>query len=214
MTKQNKLASYVMTTDSGFAPNPFYGYCTLAACTPNHRPYRIESGNWIVGTSTAGTGNKLIYAMHVSEVIDHDDYFRDKRFARKKPTMNGSWRNRCGDNIYHRNRKGDWVSEACVHHIEAGALTKDTQYSRVFIAREFYYFGDEMIEIPAELQYIIHGTQGLKYVRDESRIESFVEWLKTNYSEGLNGNPTHKESGKSCQPKATIPDCSRPKKRC
>ena len=107
MTKQEKLATYVMTTDSGFAPNPFYGYCTLAACTPNHRPYRIEPGDWIVGTSPTGIGNKLIYAMHVSEVMDHDDYYHDKRFARKKPALNGSWRNRCGDNIYHKTRKGD-----------------------------------------------------------------------------------------------------------
>ena len=31
-----KICTYTMTSDTGFAPNPFYGYCTLAACTPNH----------------------------------------------------------------------------------------------------------------------------------------------------------------------------------
>ena len=28
---------YVMTSDSGFAPNPFYGACTLACCKPKIR---------------------------------------------------------------------------------------------------------------------------------------------------------------------------------
>ena len=28
------LFSYVVATDSGFAPNPFFGLCTLACCKP------------------------------------------------------------------------------------------------------------------------------------------------------------------------------------
>ena len=28
---------YVMTSDSGFAPNPFHGACTLACCKPKIR---------------------------------------------------------------------------------------------------------------------------------------------------------------------------------
>ena len=32
-----RVHSYVVRYDSGFAPNPFYEYCTLATCKPNIR---------------------------------------------------------------------------------------------------------------------------------------------------------------------------------
>ena len=30
--------------DTGFAPNPFWGYCTLAVCTPNHMGVQTSEG--------------------------------------------------------------------------------------------------------------------------------------------------------------------------
>ncbi|MFC1451894.1 hypothetical protein ACFLSJ_00955 [Verrucomicrobiota bacterium] len=42
--KEAKICSYVMTTDTGFAPDPFHGRCTLAACTPNHVNARRREG--------------------------------------------------------------------------------------------------------------------------------------------------------------------------
>jgi len=44
------LVSYKMTHDSGFAPNPFHGYRTLATCKPGIR----RSGNRRVGDLVAG----------------------------------------------------------------------------------------------------------------------------------------------------------------
>ena len=29
-----RLFTYVIVSDSGFAPNPYWGYCTLATCKP------------------------------------------------------------------------------------------------------------------------------------------------------------------------------------
>ena len=53
-----KLYSYVMIYDTGFAPNPFWGYCTLATCKPGiRRP--AEQGDWIIGSGykqNVGTG--------------------------------------------------------------------------------------------------------------------------------------------------------------
>ena len=43
-----------MKVDSGFAPNPYFGYCTLAACTPNHMRAKIEPGDVIVGVEGDG----------------------------------------------------------------------------------------------------------------------------------------------------------------
>lgn len=35
--KIDRLYAYIMTYDTGFAPNPFFGICTLACCKPKMR---------------------------------------------------------------------------------------------------------------------------------------------------------------------------------
>lgn len=46
-----RIYSYVVRYDSGFAPNPFYGYCTLATCKPDIRR-AAEVGDWLVAPAT------------------------------------------------------------------------------------------------------------------------------------------------------------------
>src|SRR5437868_6312610 len=97
-----RLCSYVVQQDTGFVPNPFWGFCTCAACTPNHLNRRLEPGDWLIGNSSADAGpeRRLIYAMRISEPpMTFDDYYRDPRFAKKKARA-GSWQEKCGDNIY------------------------------------------------------------------------------------------------------------------
>lgn len=53
-----RLFSYVVRFDSGFAPNPFYGYCTLATCKPPIRRTALV-GDWIIGTGSASQEVKL-----------------------------------------------------------------------------------------------------------------------------------------------------------
>jgi hypothetical protein len=43
-----KLYCYIVTHDTGFSPNPFHGYCTLACCKPTIRRTAKE-GDWVVG---------------------------------------------------------------------------------------------------------------------------------------------------------------------
>src|SRR5262245_46269259 len=107
----NKLYSYVMRQDTGLAPNPFWNICPLAVCTPNHQGSRVGVGDWIAGVSDKGSGYKLIYTMEVAERIYMDDYFRDKRFAAKKPILKGTARQRCGDNFYSLDPHG-WTQHA------------------------------------------------------------------------------------------------------
>ena len=40
-----KLYSYIVVHDAGLAPNPFYGWCTLAVCTPNHMGVKVTKGD-------------------------------------------------------------------------------------------------------------------------------------------------------------------------
>src|ERR1700758_4385988 len=97
------LYSYVVARDYGFAPNPFYGVCTLATCKPAIRK-GAGIGDWVVGTG--GAANKLtghlVYAMQVTEALSFDEYFADPRFQEKKPDLSGSLKRAFGDNIYYR----------------------------------------------------------------------------------------------------------------
>ena len=59
-----KLYSYIVTHDTGFSPNPFWGSCTLANCKPGIRR-TAEVGDWIVGLSRKVRGNRIVFAMNV-----------------------------------------------------------------------------------------------------------------------------------------------------
>ena len=48
------MFSYVITHDSGFAPNPFQGFLTLATCKPLVRK-TAKVGDVLVGTGSAST---------------------------------------------------------------------------------------------------------------------------------------------------------------
>src|SRR5687767_13544768 len=82
------LFTYIVTHDSGFAPNPFHSYCTLATCKPRIR-IRARAGDWIAGVGSVGTvgHDRLVYAMEVAEVIPIERYATDPRFHAKKPVM-------------------------------------------------------------------------------------------------------------------------------
>ena len=98
-----RVHSYVVRYDSGFAPNPFYEYCTLATCKPNIRK-GADIGDWVVGSGSndrsVRRGGYLVYAMQVTETMTFDEFGADPRFESKKPYRNGSRKQSCGDNIY------------------------------------------------------------------------------------------------------------------
>jgi hypothetical protein len=90
--------SYVVVSDSGFAPNPFHGVCTLACCKPVIRRH-AQVGDLIVGLSTRC--ERVVYAMKVSKVVGFDEYWRDAQGLAKRPDRSSSAaRERRGDNIY------------------------------------------------------------------------------------------------------------------
>ena len=85
------LYSYTVAIDSGFAPNPFYGFCTLACCKPGIRR-TAQEGDYVVGIGPKGPGNHLVYAMRVTETVEFDDYWQDKRFRiSPNPPREGVW---------------------------------------------------------------------------------------------------------------------------
>lgn len=72
------LRSYKMTHDTGFAPNPFHNYLTLANCKASIRKIKDTIiGQWIAGfTSEFLCGHKvgeerLIFLMKVKEQLTY-----------------------------------------------------------------------------------------------------------------------------------------------
>jgi|GEM_PF-465340 hypothetical protein len=155
-----RVVSYKMTDNTGFAPNPFFGYLTLATCKPGIRASRcpgIKDGEeWLAGfTSFALDGSlvgqeKLVFLMRVDEVLTIEDYYLDARFSLKIPdTKHKSPVFRAGDNIYRKdpNLTDGFEQLASPFHTE-GSKKDDLDGKNVLIAKEFWYFGVNPLVIP------------------------------------------------------------------
>lgn len=188
-----KLYSYIVKYDRGLAPNPFHGYCTLAVCTPNHMGIKPDKGDWIAGFSTKSEGNRLVYAMQVTETMHFKDYFHDPRFQNKKPRMDGNWKARCGDNFYEFTSEGNPIQHPNPFHTGENDFRKDIKNPYVFIAEHFYYFGDKTVSVPDEYRELILDRQGCKYSFDASLVAGFLAWLKQNWKPGVCGDPQQRE---------------------
>jgi hypothetical protein len=194
------IYSYVVVRDHGFAPNPFYGYCTLATCKPKIRK-GAQEGDWVIGNGSVAVQNgkyknKLIYAMRVDEKISFDDYWDDDRFYFKRPIMNGSNKQFYGDNIYHRDvTTGEYIQENSHHSLENGLLNelnynRDLKSEYVLISKTFWYYGENAICIPSRFKDIIKEGIGEKKITDEKLINKFIIWLQEQNDSALIGKPT------------------------
>lgn len=189
-----KVYSYVVARDYGFAPNPFFGICSLATCKPLIRKH-AKVGDWIIGTGSKGYGleGKLAYAMKTSETLTFDEYWNDPRFSQKKPNLKGSFKQAYGDNIYHRNEKtGKWLQENS-HHSHSDGLSNaanirhDTQAPRVLLATEYAYWGGSGPPIPAQFRQRRANVcchRGHKCNFPNDFVVSLVKWIE---SLGLSG---------------------------
>lgn len=190
-----KIYSYVVPRDYGFAPNPFYGVCTLATCKPKIRNTAVI-GDWIMGFGAANSGakiaGKLIFAMKVDEKLSFNEYWSKDEYQCKKPIMNGSLKQNYGDNIYHK-EKGIWLQSDSHHSLEYGLvnidnLNKDTSTDAVLLSRKFWYFGKEAIEVPKDLLELVYRGRGHKSpIVDESDI---INWLDNLPEKGFIGEPS------------------------
>lgn len=198
-----RIHSYVVRYDSGFAPNPFYSYCTLATCKPIIRK-SADIGDWVVGSGSndrsVRRGGHLVYAMRVTEALTFDAYDRDPRFESKKPYRNGSRKQSCGDNIYFRAAAGvGWQQRDSFHSRPDGSLNpdhvaRDTSVNRVLISNDFVYFGGEGPEFPDEF----HDRQGRSLCKtgiglttfdDAQLVANFEHWIRSLVVSGYQGAP-------------------------
>lgn len=165
------LWSYKVTRDYGFAPNPFFGWLTLACCKPNIRN-RAAEGDLVVGCGSAGLKlrGRIIFAMRIAEILPFQDYWDDPRFVSKRPVFTAGRAQTYGDNIYHHDAAGAWVQEDS-HHSFAGGVwnnenaKRDLSADAVLVANDFVYWGDQAPLIPPELRDH-HGEDLFADVRD------------------------------------------------
>jgi hypothetical protein len=197
------IYSYVVRYDSGFAPNPFYGFCTLATCKPGIRA-NAQVGDWIVGSGSANRsvqrGGHLVYAMRVTETMSFHRYSIDSRFEKKKPFRKGSRKQSCGDNIYFR--KGNetkWSQRDSFHSNPDGSLhprhvARDTGVDRVLISEDFVYFGGAGPKIPKALRDssgrpLCKAGIGQSKFEDDALTQAFENWIQGISQGGYQGPP-------------------------
>ena len=203
-----ELLSYVLARDYGFAPNPFFGYCTLATCKPQVRQH-ASIGDWVIGTG-AKTGYNLqgylIFAMKVGEEMDFDSYWSDPRFLCKRPMLNGSLKQLYGDNIYHQ-RGGRWIQIDSHHSLDTGRpnrrnVDRDTSVNRLLISRKFIYYGIDAPLIPDYFrpyertgEDICCSGQGYRRL-SQQLATAFETWLNDRGEWGVQGMPLEFDSHK------------------
>lgn len=181
-----KLSSYIVKIDSGFAPHPFRGLCSLACCKPTIRR-NAEPGDVIVGcgSASAGLAGRIVYAMRVAEVLPYDEYW--ERYPSRRPTARSAISQR-GDNIWHREGL-EWCGvPGALHnwlHRE-----RDLRGENVLVSTEFFYFGRDAIEVPTRFQALLARTQGHRNTKAPELIERFWAWLtRRSPSRGRLGLP-------------------------
>ncbi len=203
-----KVCMYIMTHDSGMAPNPFHGVCTLALCTPNHVRANLSNEDWIIGI--AGTAlcremnpaqqpRKLVYAMKIDRCMVLDSYYRSPEYRMKIPKIRGSRIEMCGDNFYRKNGIGrlEHTGESCDHVSRPNEKPQcqDIAGNRVFIGREYYYFGSMALDLPGNVRWqekinkqLDKRALGITYIYggsssnvwDDADLNQFLEFLESN----------------------------------
>jgi hypothetical protein len=180
------LFSYIITHDTGFAPNPFFGYCTLANCKPVIRR-TAKIGDWIVGISANASGNKIIYAMKVQEILSYKEYFENKKFRCKKPDFSsGSTVRKLGDNIYQPLPSGGFKQLQSMHSEQQCGQedfkrkAHDLSGKNVLISKEFIYFGKNAIPVPRKFSKLKVGRAYKNHFSDKfiSDFSSFINSRK------------------------------------
>jgi len=201
-----RICSYVVKYDTGLAPNPFWGYCTLAVCTPNHVGVQLLPGDWIIGTCSKTLGNKLVYAMEIDERIYFDDYYRDKRFAKKRPERSADWKKERGDNMYYQDN-GIWRQATVRYHDNGEDRRKDLKYPYVYVSTNFYYFGENAIRIPVQFEKLIWRRWNCKCDHDPQLMSDFIGWLKREHEPGMHGMPRHRHINVDDNEESTCTSC-------
>ena len=141
----------------------------------------------------AAKGNRLVYAMRITNVLDMNDYF--DQFPSKRPDPAGTFEQRRGDNIYY-SRDGQWRRAPSLEHNTVENFRQDCGRT-VYLAEgaeNYWYFGAEgalqaQQEFPSRFPRLVHAGRGISYATDPRVIAGFAAWLESLGRSGLIGEP-------------------------
>lgn len=209
-----RLYSYCLRFDSGAAPNPFWGVCTLAICKPAIRR-TAQVGDWVVGTGSKHShigdmSGKLVYAMKITSKMTMAEYdeFTKTQLPNKIPDWsNGDLRRRLGDSIYDFTTSPPNVRRG-VHTIRN--RQKDLSGEFVLLSEHFFYFGDKPIPLPKYVKALVKQGPGHRSRSNDRLLEPFFAWLVSLnlINNTLYGNPQFRKF------KESFPEIDPAKGRC
>ncbi len=207
-----QLITYRMTSDVGFAPNPFHKVLTLATCKYGIRRAKTrKAGQWIAGFASdtlqrrsnvdgkkvISDRDALIWIGQITESpIPLEDYFDDPRFQIKKPFMNDEI-SQCGDNVYKiaggnlKQDTGDLIKKYILHPDE-DQKSDDIAGKNVLIFEKFYYFGvnNFVPEDKGMKVYKPHKSSFYGYYAQAGEADKLIDYLEKEYGAGgLLGEP-------------------------
>jgi hypothetical protein len=168
-----------MVHASGFAPNHNGDILSLACCKPGIRE-KAEVGDWIAGfTSTAKTAGatprgheKLIYLMKVTDKMTFNDYW--EKYPKKRTEFSS-----LGDNIYHKNKKGEYDQEPNpIHFYEH--KKRDLSSEMVLISTNYKYFGKvKPLDISNYKNHIKipYGVSRWGQVSENDKVIDFIDFV-------------------------------------
>lgn len=195
-----RLFSYKLTHDTGFAPNPFWGFLTIATCKPLIRSAK-RIGDWIAGfTSQELCGDpvgqeRLVYLMQISEKIPFAEYFNNPLFKKKIPDLTKSQcLYKAGDNIYRPSSAHPSIREfEQLQNPYHDQFNKDRDLSGrfVLIANKFHYFGRKALNIPNNLRPNVPKGQSAHgaLTHDQVTAQKFIEYIVAGWSAGVHSPP-------------------------
>lgn len=190
-----RLFSYKLNTDTGFAPNPFFGVLTLATCKPLIRKHK-NKGDWIAGfTSKTLCGDeigqeRLIYLMKVTNKIPLTEYYIHTDFQNKIPRLDKEETvYKAGDNIY-KFENNNFILINNKNH-DQNNQERDLSGQNVLVSDCFYYFGGSPKEIKESIRPKIPlGQSAHGYLTHNIKLaEKFILHVRNNYEVGIHHPP-------------------------
>jgi hypothetical protein len=176
-----RLFSYCIPVDDGAAPNPYWGYCTLAICKPGIRR-AAQVGDWVIGTGSrrspiGDVSRHLVYAMQITDKLRMEEY--DAWAKCQCPRKIPQWTARD-----HRHRLGDAIYDFCVSppsvrdsvHGEHNRR-RDLSGKFVLISNSFIYWGDRPKRLPRALWPLAQQRQGHRSHSNAALLKPFLKWF-------------------------------------
>ena len=169
-------------------------------------------GDWIAGFTSKklcgdGVGKeRLVYLMQVCRAIPMAKYYLLPEFQCKIPDLTtGGFLYHAGDNIYRPSTRcptcpADFEQVRNPNHWDLENDTEDIETKEhdlsgvnVLLSETFWYFGRHAKQIPSDIRPKVPAGQSAQgsMTRDSSRVREFLDYVRSNFPEGISG-PPHK----------------------